>query len=130
MIANIKQILDYSLNVNDGTLNNNSAYMIYQDLYNQLIPFEDLNLFLFNNDINDKIKQILARVELLSSTTTSSIVKYHIIGDYLVELLTPRFIKENKRPDNISKEDHIRNWFKQNHALNYITDRLLVQAGF
>jgi hypothetical protein len=46
----------------------------------------------------------------------------HILARYIKDKLDDRFIKEQTKDPNASKEDHIRSWFDSNSKINYDTD--------
>ena len=54
----------------------------------------------------------------------------HVLGKHIQDQLHGRFVKEQTKDPNISRESHVIKWFEKNCGLNFESDRLIVQAGF
>ena len=54
----------------------------------------------------------------------------HLIGDYLVNELNPRFSKQKPRDPNKTREEETIEWLNQNHNLDIHDDKQMVQVGF
>jgi|SRR5271154_95328 len=130
-------ILQQILAVNvSGLLDENPAYKIYRDLYNQLRPYLTVidlyveNKFLTDHPlIHDKCAELIAYIDRHPDYNHNHLVGCNLLESHLQELLAPRFIKEHK-DSGVPINQHAITWFIDNAGLNYDTDKITVQAGF
>ena len=123
----VKTVLEVCLKAGSQCGEENGAYKIYLGLNNKLEAYENLDLFMKDHEnicnLKDDILAYIAKAQDRQE-------RMHLIGFYLQDRLGGRFVKEEKRPENRSLEEHAQLWFTANKNLNPETDAPLVYAGF
>ena len=130
-IGNILKSINIAIDVGKNLPGTNGAYKIYYDLQKQLSEYQSIDDFLNNNlEIKKQFYNLIAYVFSYPDYGGNHIKGCHILGKRVVDILQPRFMKEEKKDQNISMEEHILKWFESNKDLNFDTDRITVQAAF
>lgn len=132
IFARILQTLIFCENIDHTHLTNNSALQIYRDLYSKISKYTVLDTFFDDySELKSCIDTFLCDIRNIPEYNENErINNLHILGKYLQDKLEGRFVKESTKDPNISREDHVINWFQKNAGLNLESDKLFVQAGF
>lgn len=130
----IKKALKFAVDAGKGILDDNSAYQIYLDLHNRLSTYDSVDNFLLDHpNIQKQYQKIIGDVRKHADHCDDANYhkeNCHLLGSYLQEILAPRFVKEERKDPDGSKEEHVINWFKQNSKLIFSSDKDIVQSGF
>ena len=130
MYEKICQILCTAIDAGKDLPETNGAYKIYNNLYIRFGCYPTIEMFWTNNpECKKQFDELVAYVEV-NGKHNDRTNKLHILSSYMQELLSSRFIKEEKRSPDITMHNHIIDWFNKNAFLNYDTDRIIVQAAF
>lgn len=122
--------------VGDAVGKTNPAWMIYNDLYQNLILYQNFDDYFRNNPdvkqmMDDLVSHVINNEDYISLDGMPKKIRgYNLLGDQLVSKLSPRFKKQKPNDPSKSKELQALEWMNENVNLIYETDRITVQAGF
>ena len=133
-----KNVLRYCVDIGQkaNPVGKNAAYLIYQNLLDELDQYRDLEEFVETHaDLNKTALEILAHVsanyqKLVSADVSERVAKLRTNGLYLQDKLPGRFVMQKTPNPELTKEQNTLIWFNENCNLNPETDSNLVQAGF
>ena len=128
----IKTTLEFNKTIGHEILKDNSAYKIFEDLYEKILSYNDFDtFFIAYPTLNNYKTEFLDHVRKCPDfDEKNKIPSYHNLGKFIQEKLDGRFVKEETKKDDVSREEHVINWFILNANLKFDTDRDIVQAAF